>query len=293
MKKTVYALFFVVLCLVFPFNFSSNFASAENSAKTEEIFQPNAFRIVRKSYASGEISLSYIFPLNSELMREEGFSESEIQSFRFYLASYVNALAKTNSQNESKSVSVGGCEYYTDVDGIGFSIIFENLDAQREFFGVSEESGNKNQDSTSSGFFIKKTEIKTTFPISSTKSAGDLKMVCLMALSSWCNNFDISDERESVLNANYEDSVYIYDFATQTSGLNSEVMYKDENFYHNVFCKSLKEIESDPSITFWVENVNKGVWYLLAVGVVAIGMIVAGIIVYLKKNKKKFAKNKN
>ena len=286
MKKTIYALFLLILCIgIFP----CNFASAEN----DEIFEKNAFRIVRKSYLTGEISLSYIFPLNSKLMEAKNFSENEIQTFRFYLASYVNALAKSNSEKTLDGVSVSGCEYYTDVDGIGFSIMFENLEAQKKFFGVTDESSQSGQNQTSSGFFIKKTEIKTTFPISSSKSAGDLKMVCLMAVSSWCNNFDLSEEKKSVLSGSYENSIFIYDFATQVSGLKSEVMYEDENFYHNVFCKSLGEIESDPSITFWVTSVNKGVWYILAIVVVITGMIVAGGVLYLKKNKKKIAKNQH
>ena len=64
-------------------------------------------------------------------------------------------------------------------------------------------------------------------------------------------------------------------------------MYEDENFVHNVFIKSVDELETNPEIEFWVTSVNTPAWYLTALGVVVSGMIVAFITTKAMKNKKK------
>ncbi len=279
MKKTIYALFLCFCFLCLPY--STAYAEEPN------VFESNAFRIVRKSYADGHISLSYIFPVNSSMLKKEGFSEEERKVFRFYLTTYVNALAKSNAEKACEGVSVENSKYFMDVDGIGFSVVFENLDAQKRFFGTTDEDEKQENNKKSTGVFIKKTLLKTSFPISSKKTAGDLKMVCLMALSSWSNNSDMSQTKKEIVSSNYENSKFIYDFALQSRGLKSKLMYEDENFVHNVFIKSVDELETNPEIEFWVTSVNTPAWYLTALGVVVSGMIVAFITTKAVKNKKK------
>lgn len=267
MKKTVYALFLLMICF-----FSFCMPAFGVSAEVVDHMQENAFRIARKGYLDGKISLTYIFPLNSKLLKNEGFSQEEIDVYKFYLTTYVNALAKSNAENLCEGVTIENSKYFTDVDGIGFSILFENLDVQKRFFGTSSSESDSKSEQRKSGFFISKTELTTTFPVSSSKSAGDLKMICLMAVSSWANNNSLSKERSELASSNYQSSNFIYDFALQERGLKSKVMYQDENFYHNVFVKSLSDIESDNHITFWVTSINTPVWYIGAVIVVVLGM---------------------
>lgn len=278
MKKTVYALFLLVICL---FCFPVESVYAQNS----DPLQKNAFRIVRKGYADGQISLSYIFPINSDGLEKKGFSKEEINVYKFYLTTYVNALAKTNAEKAGEGVTVENSSFYTDVDGIGFSILFKDLDAQKKFFGVTESSGSGGQEK--SGLFVTKTKINTTFPVSSSKSAGDLKMICLMAVSAWSTNNSLSKEKRELAAANYQDSVFIYDFALQEKGLKSQVMYEDENFYHNVFIKTAQELDTDNKITFWVTNINAPVWYISAIVVVVLGMGMAWLIVCVRRKRKK------
>lgn len=282
MKKTICTLFLLIIML-----FSFCGCSSENDSTISQIYEKNAFRIVRQANNDGQIALTYIFPLNSDYLTSLGFKEEDIKTYRFYLTTYVNALAQNNKDRVTEGTTVGDCVYFSDVDGIGFSIKFENLQAQKEFFNVEESE--KQEESTGrkeSGFFIKKIEIETKFPVSSSKSAGDLKMVCNMAISSWCNNNDISNEQKSKILESLNDSIFIYDFATQQKSLNSKVMYKDEYFYHNVFIKTLEEIEEDNRIVFWVSYANRPVWYISAIIVVLIGMIVSYYIL-LKKRKTK------
>lgn len=282
MKKSIYTLFLLLICL-FSFAGCGKTSEADNSL----IFETNAFRIVRQATNDGQIVLSYIFPLNSSYLASLGFEEDEIKTYRFYLTTYVNALAQSNREKETEGATVGTCSYYTDVDGIGFSVQFENLEAQKRFFGVEDdERESVSSKQKISGFFIKKLEISTTFPVSSSKSAGDLKMICVMAISSWCNNDNISDTREEEILKNLDEAVYIYDFATQEKGLQSQLMYQDDYFYHNVFIKTLGEIEQDNQIIFLVTYANRPVWYAFALLLVLFGVGASLAILRIKKKKR-------
>ena len=268
MKKSIYTLFLLLVCLL-------SFGGCGQSSKVDNslIFETNAFRIVRQATNDGKIALSYIFPLNSSYLSSLGFEEDEIKTYRFYLTTYVNALAQSNREKETEGTAVGVCSYYTDVDGIGFSIQFENLEAQKKFFGVEDdEQAGSSSGRKTSGFFIKKLEMTTTFPVSSSKSAGDLKMICSMAISSWCNNSNISDIQKKEILKSLDETVYIYDFATQEKGLKSELMYQDEYFYHNFFVKTLEDIEQDNNIVFWITYANRPVWYAFALLLVLFGV---------------------
>lgn len=285
MKKTIYTLFLLaILLLGVPCQNAYAFADNVN------VFEQNAFRIARKSYADGHISLSYIFPLNTARLKNAGFSDAEVTVYRFYLMTYVNALAKSNAEKVCEGVRVESGQYFTDVDGIGFSVAFENLDAQKRFFGVTDDSKTPKNNQHKSGFFVTKTSITTSFPISNEKSAGDLKLICLMAVSSWATNSSLSKEKKNAVTQIYDDSIFVYDFATQTRGLKSEVMYEDENFVHNVFSKTLAQIKDDPQITFWVTSINTPVWYLSALVVVGTGMVGAWVAVKVVQKKKKSRK---
>ena len=279
MKKTICALFFVFICLFSTFG-SFNIASAENDYQTN-IFEKNAFRIVRRSDENDKILLSYIFPVNTKLLEEQKFTDNEIKTYKFYLTTYVNALAKSNKEKETEGASVGSCVYFTDVDGLGFTITFDDLEAQKRYFGVEDKEENDKSKNKTTGFFMKKMEIKTTFPISSTKSAGDLKLICVMAITSWCDDNNISSDRKSVALQNLNDSLFIYDFSTNENSLKSEVMYQSGEIMHNVFVKTLSDIESDNQIKFWIVVPNRPVWYLSALFCVLVGM--AGVFVFYKK----------
>ncbi len=280
MKKTICTLFLLIASLFCMPTFSAHATGADP-------MQENAFRIVRKGYIDGQISLTYIFPVNSKLLKTNGFSEEEIAVYKFYLTTYVNALAKTNAENLCEGVEIENCKYFTDVDGLGFSIIFENLAVQKKFFGTSDSESTSQNSQKAKGLFVSKTEINTTFPVSSTKAAGDLKMVCIMAISSWATNNSLSKEKQELVTLAYQDSVYIYDFALQEKGLKSKLMYEDKNFYHNVFIKSLSDIEKDNKITFWVTTINTPAWYITAIIIVVLGMVATWIGFKVSQKKRK------
>lgn len=277
MKKSICALFLCLCCV-----FCCSCGQARNVSA--QVFETNAFRLVRQVDNNEKISLSYVFPLNSFELKGLGFAEKQINAFKFYLTTYVNALAQNNRQKQTEGVSVGGCEYYDQFDGLGFKIVFENIDAQKKFFGIDEtnsESG-ESENKTSSGLFIKTTKLKTNFPFS-TKSAGDMKMVVLMAISSWASDQSLTQMQKKEVQNILNDSKFVYDFGSKQTSLKSEVMYDDQNFHHNVFIKTFEQLEKENKITFYTTMPNYPVWYLSALLVVILGMIFAFFYIKVKK----------
>ncbi len=280
MKKSVCALFLFIVLFCF--------VGCSSTAPTADVFQTNAFRILKSNDSSGQIGLSYIFPLNSAIMKEKGFNEDELMIYRFYLSSYVNALAKVNRDKDVEGVEVGYCKYFSDVDGIGFSIVFKNLESQKQFFGVSDDESEeeKENNTESSGFFMKKITLKSNFPISE-KSAQSLKDVCLLAVNSTCESIKVSEERRTLMKASFDESVFIYDFASMSNTLKSDQMYEVNGVKHNIFFKTLEELKTDNSIEFFVTGPNHAVWYASALILVCVSMVAYFVILkFATKNKK-------
>ena len=276
MKKSIYALF--LLSIMFLGMLQTNICLAQ--AQPENL---NAFRIIRQVVDSGASALTYSFPVNSSKMKEIGFTEQEIELYKFYLSLYVNTISQNSKDRAVDGVTVSNCVYFEDLDGIGFTITFDSLQVQNQYFGVEDSPSSAN--TTSKGFFVKTTTIQTTFPVSTQKVASDLKMVCLMAISSWSDTSQLSDDKKILAQELLKDSVYVYDFATQQKNLRSSYMYADEIFYHNVFVKSYEDLAQDNKIVFYIKTDNKPVWYLSALFVVILVMCIAFFINKKKKNK--------
>ena len=284
MKKTFYALFSFLFCALCVFSLAG---CTQNRADVSKVFEKDAFRILRQADGSGKIAVSYIFPVNSEKFEERGLDEEQIKTYRLFLSTYVNALVEQNKERAADGAKVGNVAYFSDVDGIGFSIVFDNLEAQQKFFGGDTEDGDgeeqKIEKPVESGFFVRKTQIQTTFPISSAESAENLKQVNLLALSSWAKFLSIPNSFESI----FDDSVFIYDYATNQTSLKSELVYDDQNFHHNVFVKTKSQIETDNKIVFFTSHPNVPVWYASAV-VVTLATMVTAYFVMKKKCAGKF-----
>lgn len=280
MKKTFYTLFLLII-------FAASFClvGCANSASLADVCQPNAFRILRRAGVDEKIELSYVFPLNSTILKNAGAKADEIEAYKFYLTTYVNALAQNNQKKATAGSVVSNAQHFADVDGIGFTISFENLSAQKKFFGVQEDNQNSSSNIKTSGFFMLKQTLKSTFPISSARAAGDLKLVNIMAISSWSGDCGVqNDIKKAALDA-LQDAVFIYDFASAQSELKSEKNYQDAHGNHNFFVKTLQEIETDNSIEFYVLQPNRPIWYLAALFVVLVGVAMAFLILRAKKKK--------
>ncbi len=279
MKKSIYALFLCFcVCLTL---------CGCGQPVSKQPFETNAFRLVRQTSGTGEIALAYVFPLNSIQLQAQGYTKKQIETYKFYLMTYVNALAQNNRAKQTEGASVCSAQYFTDVDGIGFVISFEDLNAQKKFFGV-EDSQSSSAEQKSAGLFMKTTTMTTNFPFSKT-SAGDFKMICLMAISSWANDQNLTEDQKKSAQQILDESVFVYDFSTQQTSLKSDLMYDDENFHHNVFVKTQAQLENDNQITFWTSIPNYPIWYASALVIVVLGMTVAFMWVKIKRKTREKA----
>lgn len=266
------------------------FSGCENieNVQTEQVSnilqQKNVFRIERSQNESGEISLSYVFPINSEFLQQD-FQSNEINVWKFYLATYVNALAKANKENEIQGVVVGGCEYFSRTDGFGFSITFDDIETQKKFFKIESDEPDKPSSTKSSGIFIKKIEIETNFPISSKDSADNIMQICTLALDAWAKNNNIESDKKEKFSNYIKQADFVYDFSSSNNKLKSQYMYSDENV-HNLFIMNVQEIENGDKIKFWLTTPNRPMWYISALIFVLLFVGLMLIKPYLKRKKK-------
>lgn len=310
MKKHVYTLFLLVTMISAAFfamfcanenNCSNIYAqSAFASAQAEQPEKTkNAFNILRQSNENGEILLAYVFPVNSKELLEKGFSAAQIATYKFYLSSYVAALANQQKNKQVQGVQVSAVAYFSDLDGLGFSMLFENADAQNRFFDSSNSSQNNNGQGNgtdkengadknsvqvrTSGFFVKKVEYQTNFPVASKQAAENFMSVCTLATSAWCSAANLN---KTLALSVFDNSVFVYDTASASDGLKSATFHKVGGLYHNVFTKSLAQIEADPTITFYATYPNTAIWYLSALLLTLTAMTIGYFVMKQKINKK-------
>ncbi len=253
-------------------------------AENFDLLDKQCFRVCRSIEKSGEIKISYVFPVCSERLKQEGFSAQEVEIFKFYLVNFVSALSKTNQEKATQGVAVSAAQYYVDVDGIGFETVFKNQEAMRKFFGNDKEESVDTSKKSASGFLIKKVVLETDFPISA-QMAKNMLSVCTLAVENCAKTASISAERKAKAQSIFENCKYLYDFSTYQAGLNSQHTYEAQNGHHNVFVCSMQEIESGARIEYWQTAPNRGVWYAGALVLVVAGMVVAYFVMKKKDLK--------
>ncbi len=278
MKKSVYALFLLIVVCAFCL------VGCSKNEVPSQIYEKNAFRILRQVDSNGKINLSYIFPVNSEKLEQLQFDETDVKIYKFYLSTYVSALADKYREMAGEGTKISKCVYYTDVDGVGFILEFDDLQAQKDFFKVDDEQ-QSDLNTQTSGFFIKKVEMKTNFPISSAEAAENLKQVCRLAMNTWSEQNQIDKQKIESFSSCLEESLFIYDTASPTNSLKSNVMYEGNGLKHNLFIKSQEEISQNAQIEFFITYPNTAIWYLSALILVPLGMLLTFLLEKRKVSK--------
>ena len=288
MKKSIYTLFLLICFVGATFGFASSQVFAETQeescAQNQSYTQPNAIRVQR--IIDDKITHSYILPANSAKMREIGILEDKISTFRFFLSIYVSAWANSFKDRLCEGVSLQNCVYWQEFDGVGFSLIFDDLASQQKFFGVQGQVG-KVQKPNEKGLFFKKISVSTSFPIATEESAKSLQKICFFAIEDWAKEENIEDEKVQKLTDFLQNCNYIYDFSTPNRTLISDNMYFEDEVCHHFFVKNLAQIKQNPTITFWTKTTNKPVWWLSVLLVVLVGMSVAFLSIKIRQKCRK------
>ena len=281
MKKSIYTLFLLVCFVLTGVSFSSNVLA---DVEDEIYFQHNAIRVARS--VDEKITLSYILPVNSVKMRELNFGEDEISTFKFFLSIYVSAWANGYKDKLCDGVVLKNCVYWKEFDGVGFSLVFDDVDAQQKFFGINQQQSSP-QKLDEKGVFFKKISITTNFPVASEESAKSLQKIYFLALENWQKEENIDDKKMQNLANFLQNCNFIYDFSTASNALFSEKLYTIDGVVHNVFIKNLEQIKQDSTITFWTKSINKPMWCLVILVVVLMGVFVSFLVINFKEKRKK------
>ncbi len=264
MKKSIFTLFFVFVVFALC-------GCSQRDILPQKLYEKNSVRLIREIDKAGQIKMTYAFGTNSENFKNLGLSENDIKVYKFYLASYINALSKQYKDKAKEGVAVSPCIYYSDIDALGFCITFKNSNAQSEFY----ESTNQKRDGfkLQKRLFINRHILKIDFPIQTKESADSFLFPTKFALQQTAQENSISqtiiDDCLRLLN----DTIFIYDFSNEEVSLKSQTTYFDGEKTHNFFATNIDEIETP--IEFYYTSPNRAAWYFCALLVVLIGMIIA------------------
>lgn len=272
MKKSIFTLFFIFFAIFLC-------GCTPKEELPEKLYEKNAIRIIREIGQDDKIKMTYAFGLNSESFKAFGLLENELKIYKFYFASYLNALAKQYKDKSIEGSTVSSCVYFSDIDAFGFSITFENQKAQSGFYDTkdNEQSGFVLQ----RHFFTNVYSLKTSFPISTSTLAESFLLPAKLALQETSKESNVS---KSVLQncINFlNETIFIYDFSTSEASLKSESVYFDGEKEHNFFVKKQSEIENP--IEFYYVVPNRAVWYICALVFVLASVFISLFVLGRKK----------
>ena len=109
----------------------------------------------------------------------------------------------------------------------------------------------------------------------------------MLAIDAWAKECNISTAKKEKVVQNLKKFDFVYDFSTKNGGYLSKKMYKENGFIHNVFSKSIEEIEKDNKIRIYVQGINKANVYLFVTILTCLGMALAIVIIKTKEKAKK------
>ena len=218
---------------------------------------------------------------------KQNFSNDEVMKYKFFLVTYIGALARKYKEKETDGVRVSEVTYIEDVDALGFSILFENNKKQKIFFENSENTINTDEKIIKKGIFLQKIIFEIDFPIKDKESAEDLQSICLLSIDAWAKECKISAEKKDKIVQKILKSVFVYDFSMENGVFKSKNMYKENGFTHNVFEKNLDDIERDEKITFYVQLINKANIYIAVTILTCLGVAAAIVIIKIKEKRQK------
>lgn len=261
---------FLFLCsIMLLFSFQPQATSAE--------IDNNSIRLLRVT--NGEsISLSYLFPVNSQCF--ENVDAISFEGFKYYLKSTVSLLSDGYRERAVDGVTVTEPVYYADYDAVGFVLKFDSVQAYQTYFEIDADDS---AEPKTSGVFIKKTTYTLPFPFSTT-SADSLINLLKNTVIMWSETFN---KDISTIVSIYDHTTFVYQMISPYKTIRSENLTNSGGVYYNTFTRNYDELEQP--ITIYTIQINRAMWYMLALIVVVTAVII--IFVWRKLSTKR--KNQN
>ncbi len=242
--------------------------------------------------ASGQIVQSLNFSLGSEKLKENGVKAEDVEKVKakltknietFHAEFYLN-FALVYNENPKEEYQLGKGLIFTDVaynkqaDSIGFSMTFTSNEAWKYYH---ESNGESSGNEFEYGFMITTTSTGE-FPFSANieTSSGQIT-VGQRYMNAYLDALNFAN-----VTLKYTPDL-VYDYATAESRIksDSEYYFADGELYHHVWLRSSETYKENNKITLRVVQANRGVWYVLILGVTLLGVGIAVTIIKLKDKK--------
>ncbi len=262
-----------ILLLFFAFVFS---LSLSNPTKAESY--ENSFKLLKITNGNS-VSFAYLFPVNSYAF--ENIDSISYEGFKYYLKNTVSLLSDGYEEKAEgiEGISVSKPNYYSDYDAVGFIIKFDNITAFNEYFEVEDEPITPKK----SGVFIRKSTYNISFPFSKA-SADSLISLMKNTVIMWGETFN---KDTSMIVSLYDHSTFIYELVSTSKQARSEKMSESGGLYYNTFERTYEELAEAKPITIYYLEINRAVWYLMALILVVVLLIVVLVWYRLSTKRKK------
>ena len=260
----------------------------------EQSYSSNSFLFATQNTSYGAVTQSIEIPtMQNEILKKN--SQEKFDRYLNELVSNVEQKLYNNYylrywikylDNPQKQYIIGGQQVKflrpqisEDKNFVYFSLNFLTNDAWK-FYNQSSTSSNASTDDKI--LFLKRVENQTNFPFNK-----ELKDYYLDILKTSIDKSHIDiDLTLSIID-------FAYNYITPYSKINSNADYKFQtgNGYNHVWTQSLN-INQDKQIKVWVNNINKGLWYLTAFVVFFTISTIIFVVIFIKsKIQKKNAKS--
>ena len=250
----------------------------------------NSFSLKSIVLANGGVRQEIEFPTLKSFL--DGYDQNKINDYlqklqteieeKVYNSFYLNYWLKY-MENQNTEFIIGGDKVKferpalsADQNSISFSLGFLTRDAWEYYTKQNEEDEEGSEEFKN--IFMTKTESEGQFPFTE-EIAEQYLSVVNSTVKAYFPNLTIS---KSDIHFSY-----VYQTPYQKIKSNADVKGENKEGVYHIWTKSKEEIKEEKPIVIWVNEVNKGVWYLLILGTTLFLSLIILLIYYLRKKKDK------
>lgn len=218
---------------------------------------------------------------NSYLQKLESEINDKVYT-SFYLKYWLKYMEEQNNEYiiGGKNVQFTKPKLSEDEKSISFSLNFVTRAAWDYYTKEDDDESDEDPSGDYQNIFLTHTQSKGAFPF--TREIADQYLeVVVGVIQTYLPDFDVDGK-----NINF---AYIYQTPYQKIKSNADIKGENSEGYYHAWAQSNKNIGSEKQIAIWINEANKGWWYLSVLGVTLVlgGIIFTTYYINKKKTKKR------
>lgn len=186
----------------------------------------------------------------------------------------------------NKGVLLSDVTYNSDQKVIGFSVVFSSLQAW-SYYNSNGNNSSSNVPSEGNIFYNKKiSNGKFIFSNKSTMN-GEEKTIGEIYAQKFINSSK-GLSFESYIKNNYKPS-FIYSYSTVFDKIKSNANYQfsNNNIFYHIWTVEFENINDENLVSIYLLIINYGWWYVFAIFITLLFILLSFLIIKIKKNRKK------